>query len=263
MSATPGKYFWLKCQLNGMCLDMSNGKVEPGNDTITWEFREAPHQVWFQDPANSVIRSKADENLVLEERDGKVMIETFQRGKEEQQWVVQGERVCRKNQPNRVLHIVNAHKDHAGHLCVEDFNDRPEHKWDAVHLDRSYFLITSMMNGKALDIEGGNASAGANVITWDHHGNDNQQWYEDRFGFIRSKLNGYAISTRDKHAEMAGMDEGDEHCAWVRSAHSIISRFDQDQCLEIEDASDDNCAKLVQGHFQGKDHQRWAFHDLK
>ena len=52
-----------------------------------------------------------------------------------------------------------------------------------------YFVIRSRMNGRVLDIKGGEDDDGADVITYDHHGGDNQQWYQDKHGFLRAKLN--------------------------------------------------------------------------
>ena len=52
-----------------------------------------------------------------------------------------------------------------------------------------YFYIRSQMNGCVLDVEGGDEGSGSDVITYDHNEQDNQQWYQDRRGFIRSKIN--------------------------------------------------------------------------
>jgi len=48
------------------------------------------------------------------------------------------------------------------------------------------------MHGKVLDIEGGSTQPGAKVVMYDQKepsGADNQLWFEDRYGNIRSKLN--------------------------------------------------------------------------
>jgi len=48
------------------------------------------------------------------------------------------------------------------------------------------------MNGKVLDIEGASSQSGAKVLMYDQKdpsGADNQLWFEDRYGNIRSKLN--------------------------------------------------------------------------
>ena len=48
------------------------------------------------------------------------------------------------------------------------------------------------MHGKVLDIEGGSKQKGAKVVMFDQKAAsdaDNQLWFEDRYGNIRSKLN--------------------------------------------------------------------------
>jgi len=42
-----------------------------------------------------------------------------------------------------------------------------------------------------LDIEGGNRAAGTKLIMWDQGNGDNQQWYEDKNGLLRSKLHDF------------------------------------------------------------------------
>lgn len=57
-------------------------------------------------------------------------------------------------------------------------------------------LIKSYMHGKVVDIKGENAKPGAEVIMYEKKSSqdvDNQQWYEDQAGVIRSKLNHFAI----------------------------------------------------------------------
>ena len=56
---------------------------------------------------------------------------------------------------------------------------------------RQYFFLKSKMHGKVLDINGGDASPGASIIVWEQKdsSSDNQLWYEDRHGYLHSKLN--------------------------------------------------------------------------
>jgi len=53
-----------------------------------------------------------------------------------------------------------------------------------------YFYIESKLSGKVLDIAGNQRGPGAKVILWQQKGGqaDNQLWFEDRFGNLRSKL---------------------------------------------------------------------------
>jgi len=53
-----------------------------------------------------------------------------------------------------------------------------------------YFILISKNGGKALDIKGGQADAGTDVVMWDYHGRDNQVWFQEPItGTIRTKLN--------------------------------------------------------------------------
>lgn len=53
-----------------------------------------------------------------------------------------------------------------------------------------YFFIKSVASGHVLDVERGSREPGTKVITYHQKGGnpDNQLWFEDRFGNIRSKL---------------------------------------------------------------------------
>ena len=64
--------------------------------------------------------------------------------------------------------------------------------------DRREFFIASEMNGKVLDVKGGEAKPGAEVIMWNKHSNKakNQLWYADAQGYIHSSLKDYALDAR-------------------------------------------------------------------
>ncbi len=49
------------------------------------------------------------------------------------------------------------------------------------------------MNGKMVDISGANTDPEAEVIMYGQNGADNQQWYQDEEGIIRSKINDFAL----------------------------------------------------------------------
>ena len=59
---------------------------------------------------------------------------------------------------------------------------------------QQYYVIVSRMHGLALDVQGANRNAGAQVVPWNKSGNENQLWYDDHAtGTIRSKLNGFCL----------------------------------------------------------------------
>ncbi len=63
-----------------------------------------------------------------------------------------------------------------------------------------YFMIRTAQNpALVLDCQASGTSAGTRVITWEAHGGDNQQWYQDNVtGTIRSKLSGLCLDAGGK-----------------------------------------------------------------
>ena len=59
-------------------------------------------------------------------------------------------------------------------------------------------MIVSDMNEKCLDVQGGNIEPGTKVIMWEKHGGDNQQWYEDKYGVVRTKVDDLALDLLSK-----------------------------------------------------------------
>ena len=68
---------------------------------------------------------------------------------------------------------------------------------------RRHFYIVSDMHQKVLDIEGGSKSPGARVIVWPKKVSSdcqNQLWYFDENGIIRSALNDFALTSEGQPA---------------------------------------------------------------
>ncbi len=74
-----------------------------------------------------------------------------------------------------------------------------------------YFLIRSKMNGKVLDIQGAKANTGTPVVTWPRKNPpaNNQLWYLDQDGIIKSKLNNLAFKNNGRSdRRITGWDAG-------------------------------------------------------
>ena len=82
--------------------------------------------------------------------------------------------------------ILCSETPHTSTWCYSFFRDSP------------FFYIMSVLSPRVLDIEGGDSSEGTNVITYGKNDDqpDNQLWYEDGNGCIRSKLNDFCIDSR-------------------------------------------------------------------
>jgi hypothetical protein len=51
------------------------------------------------------------------------------------------------------------------------------------------------MNGKVIDVDKGKMDPGTKLCMWNRKDmdNDNQLWYEDKYGYIHAKINGYVF----------------------------------------------------------------------
>jgi hypothetical protein len=118
------------------------------------------------------------------------------------------------------------------------------------------------MNGKVLDIKGGKATAGSEVIMWIHKSDNspNQQWYIDHEGFIRSCLNDFALECKaqgDKF-KMAPW-RGDPRQQWVIQGNRIVNRAVPMECLDIERESTKDGANVIAWKYKGSANQHWRF----
>jgi len=122
------------------------------------------------------------------------------------------------------------------------------------------FQIVSEMNGKALDVKGGQGNPGAQVIMWSRK-NDrsaNQLWYNDQSGCIRSTLNDYALECSSKGARFTMQPfNGTDRQQWTWSGNRIINRINPNECMDIERAEDKDEATLVSWDYKGSNNQHW------
>ncbi len=63
---------------------------------------------------------------------------------------------------------------------------------------RKYFFLSNKMNKTVMDVRGSNRRANAEVIMYKLHHGDNQQWYQDDEGIIRSKMNDFALDSSSR-----------------------------------------------------------------
>ena len=64
-----------------------------------------------------------------------------------------------------------------------------------------------------IDVRDADSAPGAKTITWGRHDSeqDNQLWYEDKYGNIRSKMNDFVIDNTGKQSlkgKMLSIDSG-------------------------------------------------------
>ncbi len=59
---------------------------------------------------------------------------------------------------------------------MEQKNSTVNQKFEFTYRDNGYYTISAIHSDKYLDISGGSKNDGAEVIQWNYHGGNNQQW---------------------------------------------------------------------------------------
>lgn len=104
-------------------------------------------------------------------------------------------------------------------------------QWDVIPVDSriggdySYFTITAVHSGKALDVYNWSLDNGGNLVVWDDTKGANQQWY---------------------------LEYAEDGWFYIRSRHSA-------KCLDVYNASIANAANIVQWEKNGSSNQQWRF----
>jgi len=189
-----------------------------------------------------------------------ICIQPYNPGNPNQQWMVAGNRVQNRFNPNLNLDIAGAEGDPGARVCAWDYHGGANQQWSAEYTAPRYFFIRSAMNGKVLDIRGADSSPGTKVIMYDQNDgmSDNQLWYEDQYGIIRSKLNDFAVDATEGSMRMEPYDPSNSQQQWVISGDRIVNRHNDQMCCDIKGADDSNGAKLCAYNAHGGDNQRWS-----
>jgi len=126
----------------------------------------------------------------------------------------------------------------------------------------AYYKIVSRMNGLALDVSRNGTNPGTQVIMWQYHGKDNQQWYEDlATGTIRTKINGFCLDIEgDQNLRIMPYQPGDPNQQWERDSQGYIrNRVNRNKVLDIKEKSKDSGAAVIIWDQNGGENQLWNF----
>lgn len=109
-------------------------------------------------------------------------------------------------------------------------------------------LLKSNLNGRCADVFGFHQENGASTVTWDCHGDTNQQWRWDGEQ-IRSGMNGkcleiYGFNRSDQGSVSLWDCTGGSNQKWFRNGSEIRSRMNG-KCLDILGGRPENGQLLV------------------
>jgi len=259
-----GKYFHIKSKHCGLYLDIKGASKSPGTPVILWNKNNGDNQVWYHHALTKTIRSKLSD-MCLDLNGDRLCVKPYQAGRAEQQWGYNKTRttidsVGGRHGGGKVLDVVGAAKAPGTEVCAWDHHGRDNQKWE---LESSgpirYFQIRSAMCDKVLDISGNNKNPGGQVILWPKKARaDNQLWFEDCFGNIRSKLNEKLVfdgSGGDlKTGEYA---DGKPRVYWAIDGTKIASVANPNDVLDLKgNSTNDGTAVCVWNH-HGQRNQQW------
>jgi hypothetical protein len=116
------------------------------------------------------------------------------------------------------------------------------------------------MNGKVLDINGGNPMPGGDVIMFNRKmdRSPNQLWFLDETGCLRSMLNDFAPEARGQgdHLQMQPY-RGDPRQQWRLEGNRIVNRMYPMECFDIERAEMRDGALVIAWPYKGSRNQHW------
>jgi len=261
--APKGKYFQIKSKQSGLYLDIKGGSNAPGTPVILWNKNNGDNQIWYHHPLTKTIRSKQS-HMCLDLNGDRLCVKPYQQGRAEQQWGFNKTNNTIDNVARRgkVLDVVGAGTAPGTEVCSWDHHGRDNQKWELqVAGPTKYFHIRSATCDKVLDISGNNKSPGGQVILYPKKGNgDNQLWFEDTFGNIRSKLNDKLVldgsSGELKTGEFA---DGKNRVYWAIDGTKIASVLNPNEVLDLKGNKTDNGTPICVWNHHGQRNQQWHF----
>jgi hypothetical protein len=125
---------------------------------------------------------------------------------------------------------------------------------------RRAFHIVSDLNGKVLDVAGGQSMPGTPVIMFRRklEYSPNQLWYLDETGCIRSMLNEFSLECRAQGERVQiSAYRNDPRQQWVFEGNRIVNRMYPMECLDVERAGMMDEANVIAWPYGGRANQHW------
>jgi len=251
-----GKYFVLVSKLNGCALGTEGGS--PGSKLVTVQRNDGDEkQQWYIDLISGSIRNRSNNLSIQEGSDGNAVLQNNEKGHSAQQFSLEGGLVFNRTN-NKVLDITGANRNCGATICVWAQNGNPNQHWDAAFQSPKYFVIKGKDSKRAIDIEGASKNAGAKILLWDIHKRDNQLFYEDTHGRIRSKLNDFVFDSSSGDIVMQPFDPNNPHRSWVINGETIVQSSNPSFALDVKGAKTDNGSEICGWNLHGKKNQQWS-----
>jgi len=263
-------YYVIKTKLSDFVLDAEGGG-KAGNRVITFDKHGQDNQVWYDDSTTGTIRLKAG-NLCLTIKNNELYVEKYKEGNPDQQWVRQDQYIRNRVDQNKVLDVYEGSTKKGAKVGAWAYHGKKNQCWDFIFVGGEapvtggpqagagrQFYIVSDMNGKVLDVSGGNANEGTKVVMWDKHtpAAPNQLWIIDQTGYIRSALNQMTFCNTKAGEDLKMQPaSGDPRNQWTFHGKKVGNRASE--CLDISGGSDSNGASVCSFAYKDQKNQHWT-----
>jgi len=264
--AGKSKFMMIKSQMNDKVLTVMEGVMEGGTQVGPCPYGGDDHQLWYEDRISGVIRSKADDNFVLEIADDTLVINEFNPEEYNQKFKCTNNMVVHR-EDDTALDIAGCDDEDGARVCLWEQHGGDNQLWTFEYLPPMYCYIISKLDGKVLDVREADQNPGAKTICWGRHDQqqDNQLWYEDKYGNIRCKMNDFVIDNTEGSCRLQPSDHDVKGRNWVKRGNKIVNKNDPSICIQVMDAGDQGMRKHWKGRkldadtYVGAEHQIWDF----
>jgi len=123
------RYFHIRSVMANKVLDISGGSSNAGAQVILWPRKgSSDNQLWFEDTFGN-IRSKLNDQLVLDGSSGEIKTGYFSNGQPRLHWAIDGTKIASVHNPNDVLDLKGNCTDDGNPICVWNYHGQPNQQW--------------------------------------------------------------------------------------------------------------------------------------
>ena len=131
-----------------------------------------------------------------------------------------------------------------------------------------YFKIRSRLNGKCLDVNGGNTASGSRIVLWDCHDGLHQQWYTDNLGRLKNRLSNRCLDVIDAQQSNGTAVQiwdclGGTNQQWYVDAVGHIKTKMNNSNLTFNDKEPSPLAPVYIWSDNNTESQRWYFESVE
>ncbi|ELU00451.1 hypothetical protein CAPTEDRAFT_225061 [Capitella teleta] len=270
MTTRIGKYFFIKAGVNpSLVLEIQDAEDKPGCSIVTGDPRGVLEgnscQLFYFDRSTNTIRCELN-GFCLDLKDDKLVINPYQKGKDTQLWKYENQKIAQYSNPDMVLSVFDDSEDTGASIYAQMNEDREGQTFMIEHRAAQFFYIRQQDKPTlVMDVEKASSKPGTKVVLFRDKGqmDDNQLWYEDEEGIIRSKLNGFAMDASGKEVTLLPYDVNNHKMQWQLSGNTVCNRLDPTLVLKSQGGGlFSGCPTLTATEFTGSDNEHWSFEEI-